>query len=392
MSLLLTLTPQEEILIKQFQDTHPNWEVLLKSRILPWVATYKEETNDDSSLKELRGLKTEFEIFRNRQLSQLETLSKMIGGQPRERGDIAEETVAKIISDAFPTYEIQEIGRKDRRTDLLVIDPSGTRILVEVKNYTSNIGTQQLEKFYRDLRANKGAFDAAIFLSTGSGIVGKKGLTWEVYDGIPICYSPKTGINHISISSLVAFTLAMLKLEVGAKSGSKGGIPVATIREVWQDIEKEIEGLQNALIQQQSLLELVAELHDVVFKKLVQISSKGMDVQRGLSEFVGRLRGDVANKLGRFINSTEVSLDDSIDSLGGERKILFKNISVIIGERGYEMQPRGKGFWVLEKDGKITGISVTDEGEAVYLTFGSERIAIERGGKTYLGLLESYLG
>jgi hypothetical protein len=90
-------------------------------------------------------------------------------------GQIGEDTIRKIYE---KIYFIENVSKQGRTGDILVRrkqadpnHPNRQALLVEIKNYSTSVGTSEIEKFYRDLTANA-AIGGGIFISLNTKITG----------------------------------------------------------------------------------------------------------------------------------------------------------------------------------------------------------------------------
>jgi len=73
---------------------------------------------------------------------------------------------------------VENVAKQGRAGDLFMwrydpdtLEPTATKLLVEVKNYQSAVASEQVEKFYRDLSANS-SICGGIFISLNTKISG----------------------------------------------------------------------------------------------------------------------------------------------------------------------------------------------------------------------------
>jgi len=89
-------------------------------------------------------------------------------------GQIGEQRIREIYESK---YIIDDVSKQGRKGDIILKRPATPehpvqhQILTEVKNYTTAVGTAEVDKFYRDLVANS-AIVGGIFISINTKIVG----------------------------------------------------------------------------------------------------------------------------------------------------------------------------------------------------------------------------
>lgn len=126
-------------------------------------------------------------------------------------GQIGEDTIRKIYEKKF---SIENVSKQGRTGDILIrrknVDPTKPfrqAILIEIKNYSAPVGTNEIEKFYRDLSANA-AIGGGIFISLNTKIVGfDSNLQFIKRGDTPVIFLSLDWISEFtSIDELVTLT------------------------------------------------------------------------------------------------------------------------------------------------------------------------------------------
>ena len=289
MSLTIRLTKEEEEEFNLLKGKlgEMDWEIMIKVKIFQWLRSFGETSND---------IRDQLSLFQAQQSKLLGDVVKLVHGTSGEKGKVSEATMAELISSLFPEFEVIEQGGKSRRTDLQVVTDEGTRILVEVKNYKNNVGSAEVAKFYRDLDANRGSFDIGIFVSLSSGIVRKPKLSWEYYGEIPICFSPNTGLNPVSIQSLFIFVQELHKM-ITKKKPEKEVIELKKIQGIWDSLDIIVEDIKEKMLLEQKLAESLLEYQASSFKTLGDCYRMSLNARDNISKAVGKLREEIQGKL-----------------------------------------------------------------------------------------------
>jgi len=88
-----------------------------------------------------------------------------------KKGLLGELNFEHIIQGS--AYNIENISKLGKRGDFILTDNTDpTRILIEIKNYNKTIPKEEINKFYRDLRANS-TMDAGIIISYNTKFTGR---------------------------------------------------------------------------------------------------------------------------------------------------------------------------------------------------------------------------
>lgn len=84
---------------------------------------------------------------------------------PVKLGQLGEAEVHAYLSEL---YEVMDTTKRGHAGDFIII-VNGLRILIEVKNYSRNVPTKEVDKFYKDIDSNS-SVDGGLFISLRSGI------------------------------------------------------------------------------------------------------------------------------------------------------------------------------------------------------------------------------
>ena len=110
------------------------------------------------------------------------------GGNPVELGVQGETFVESQLRSMFRQDRIEVTSKKAAQADLKLYRPNHT-FLIEAKNVKRLVDTD-LTKFYRDIEANSGEIDAAVFISLKDIVLvhGYSSTHFEIVKGIPVLY------------------------------------------------------------------------------------------------------------------------------------------------------------------------------------------------------------
>ena len=136
-----------------------------------------------------------------------------IKGTSNVKGKFGENFIAQHIQTVFPHYDVQNMSNTAYEADFQIGTEYG-KVLLEVKTYSSSVNKEQLDKFYRDIDRTGVSF--AIFLSTTSGIVGKKHIEWEVYgkEKTIVLFFPNSSLSQQGVVFSFLFMKALVEAEI----------------------------------------------------------------------------------------------------------------------------------------------------------------------------------
>jgi hypothetical protein len=115
------------------------------------------------------------------------------------KGRVSENILSNILQDAYRNAEIYETRGETASGDFIIKRNNKTDILVENKDYSKNVSTDQVKKFKRDIEhLNMNG----IFLSQSSGIALKKNYTIDIINNNVLIYvhNVKYDIDKIKIA------------------------------------------------------------------------------------------------------------------------------------------------------------------------------------------------
>lgn len=110
-----------------------------------------------------------------------EFLKKQRFNNSQAIGKTGENRLELILNELFPSANIINTSRMDKAGDF-IISRTGIehKIMVETKEYTRNVGVEEITKFIRDIEHKH---THGIFLSQTSGIAGKKDFELSIHEG-----------------------------------------------------------------------------------------------------------------------------------------------------------------------------------------------------------------
>lgn len=226
-------------------------------------------------------------------------LEKIFGvkGSSNVKGKLGENIVAQHIQSAFPDYEVADMSYTPHEADYHVTTEYG-KILLEIKTYTASVNKDQIEKLYNDI--NRTGMNLAIFLSTTSGIVGKKHIQWEIYgkNRCIILYVPNSGLTQQGI----VFSILFLKALVGAGINKEGANTFYKSEEELHNLLVMFEDFYNELetvLERQcklryeigSVKSSIDQLLDNLYKHCFELE---LDQRKALERMYGRIRDKLA--------------------------------------------------------------------------------------------------
>lgn len=174
------------------------------------------------------------------------------------KGKLGEMNIERQIEWYFPECEIQDTRSEAEQADYhLTLEE--TTLLLEVKTYSKNVPTKEIEKFVRDL-TTKTHIQAGILVSSTSGIVKKPKFSYEVIasDNGPklAVYVPNavdtTSGNCVSVIWAILFILRVVQFQKQQKTFNN--ITEASLEDSCEIIRHQMSWLEYLIEQNQSSL------------------------------------------------------------------------------------------------------------------------------------------
>lgn len=199
------------------------------------------------------------------------SIDKLVVGSKNSvlKGGIGENLIEQVIKDQFPDDVLENTSKQAEESDYHLMTNDGEKILIEVKTYSKPVNKGQIDKFIRDM--DKTGIKVGIFISTTSGIIGKKRLSLEksIKDQFMI-YIPNSGLDGIAL--IWALLLAKQLCKIGNNKGIK--IDMERIYELFGDFESTYNELCKIRYEILKSKNNVNEIMENLYKQALDIEMK----------------------------------------------------------------------------------------------------------------------
>jgi len=126
------------------------------------------------------------------------------------KGQDGEEFTFHQLNMLFPKAEIQDTHKQTGRCDFVMCEDN-FKMMIEIKNYKTNVNKAEIDKFYRDIDSeNNNDIHCAVLLSLKSGVSNKCDFEFEVRNGKPVLFLHKVSENMTNILLAVKFLRMIL--------------------------------------------------------------------------------------------------------------------------------------------------------------------------------------
>lgn len=270
---------------------------LIKSDI-KLLASHIDQLNIDNKFEELNKI-----------------LSKLFGisNSSSKKGEISEQLIYNMIEEKYPNYSYDVKRHIPHHADGELISPTGMKCLVEIKNYTSTVHKDEIDKFKYDLKFTNN--NLGIFISLQTGIAGRKNIDYETY---------KDGEKDYHIIYIAKIMNESMKLDCGI-------LLLENIHKIIKkdNIDLKIDQIKHLIYQNFNELEILINKTDSLRNEYDQMEK---NVKNNLDGFYNHLRNyeiEIKQKMQKIWTNLFVNLKD-IDKNYIDMKT---NILVNIGKK-----------------------------------------------------------
>lgn len=116
------------------------------------------------------------------------------------KGKISENIVYNILLGLYPTAQIDQVGTQKETGDIILTRNNKPTILVEVKNWTSNVAHDEVKKFIYDVEKQN---CCGLFLSQNCGIANKENFEINIHNGNVLLYVHQTNNDYEKIKMAI---------------------------------------------------------------------------------------------------------------------------------------------------------------------------------------------
>ena len=152
---------------------------------------------------------------------------------PCSKGTMGENLLYKILSDELPTGDIVNTSNYTGRGDFIIKRKDKEDILIETKDYTSNVKKEEVDKFIRDVNNNE---CHGIFLSQNSGIVNRENYQIEINNNKILIYIHKMNYEPYKIGLAIKL-IDLLSEKLTRTNNDNIIIPTYTLKEINNDYQ-----------------------------------------------------------------------------------------------------------------------------------------------------------
>jgi len=184
---------------KQLKESQSNMDTLRKT------LNYTEMSRRDELTKEH---KNEMQQLRDNYDKKIDTMQESIMSIQKInensffKGKVGEDKMKQILTMLFPKNEIEDTHSQPGRGDFIITCKNDKKILIDNKDYSSNVPKKEIDKFEKDIRENADVF-GGVLISNSSGVSKKDDFQIDIINSKPVMYLHKTNNDNNKIKCAI---------------------------------------------------------------------------------------------------------------------------------------------------------------------------------------------
>ena len=167
--------------------------------------------NGNSYIEPLREIIVENNIENGENIKKIDNMLcdlLNIKNNSSKKGKLGESLAMNSLKKKYPDWKIENTTGTAHESDLFAYSDNYGKILYEIKTYSSNVPSKEIQKFKDDMTTTNSKY--GIFVSQTSGIVGKKLIDYEIIDNSILVYISCAGLNGHGIEIGTEFLLSLI--------------------------------------------------------------------------------------------------------------------------------------------------------------------------------------
>ena len=167
--------------------------------------------NGNSYIEPLREIIVENNIENSENINKINNMLcdlLTIKNNSSKKGKLGESLAMNSLKKKYPDWKIENTTGTAHESDLFAYSDNYGKILYEIKTYSSNVPSKEIQKFKDDMTTTNSKY--GIFVSQTSGIFGKKLIDYEIIDNSILVYISCAGLNGHGIEIGTEFLLSLI--------------------------------------------------------------------------------------------------------------------------------------------------------------------------------------
>tara|TARA_B100000795_G_scaffold269651_3_gene259773 strand:+ start:2698 stop:3837 length:1140 start_codon:yes stop_codon:yes gene_type:complete len=118
------------------------------------------------------------------------------------KGKVGEDKMKQTLTMLFPKNEIEDTHSQPGRGDFIITCKNDKKILIDNKDYSTNVPKKEIDKFEKDIRENTDVF-GGVLISNSSGVSKKDDFQIDIINSKPVMYLHNTNNNNNKIKCAI---------------------------------------------------------------------------------------------------------------------------------------------------------------------------------------------
>lgn len=281
------------------------------------------------------------------------------------KGKLGESLAMNSLVKKYPSWRIDDTTGTSHEADLFAYSDDYGKILYEIKTYSTNVGKKEIEKFKNDVMTTNSNY--GIFISQTSGIVGKKMMDYEIYNGKILIYVACAGLNGHGIEFGTEFLISLITSGCLEKKTIIKNKEVEDVLKIINDNMLELDECINNFSRTKSQLHdmrtIINGQIDLLHKHLIEYEIQGKNIYMKILDVI-KNNYDYDDII---LCREEEKIQDYIITLGDKGNILNTIMNKIKDNNYILALDNNKDILYIYKDDKIICKIVIEENELKWI-------------------------
>jgi hypothetical protein len=305
-------------------------------------------------------------------LHEMDKLEGTIGGllkaasKSQRLGEIGENIVASLLQQAFPGDTFEVTAKEGHVADIRAqFDVGGGQMragIIEVKLYSHDVPSKELDKFRRDMAETKVRY--GLMVSLTSRLTGIKGplMVEQTEDSVAI-FVPNAGLEeNFKLLLAAMFLKAIAAYE--ARADQAALVPAGAVEAAWQRLNDEMAELQSVCRDVQDFRKAVRTAQQNLTDALDTVHASALSAELRLQHAVERLTQRVLEEFQTLPTTAPAKLPrpstpdvvlaalNSLREAKDKRTPVFERLYDLSKSISLEVGVVERGQWTFLRDGK----------------------------------------
>jgi hypothetical protein len=286
-------------------------------------------------------------------------------------GEIGEEIVTRQLEASFPGDSFKVVSEQAGEADIEARFDLGplpeVEARVEVKLYSRDVPSPELDKFRRDLK--KTGVKYGLMVSLASRLTGVRGpLFIEDSGDYTAVFLPNAGLDGVRLMAATAMLKAIILYH--ARSAAARRVPAAAIERAWDRINAEIEQIEQIVRDVDGFRDSVRMAEAAMTEHMNRLADGATYIHANLQTAVRNLTVHLYNELAALpaekkkpalakptpadsVLADIVRLEKEKD----KRAAAFRRLHEAVSNAGHEVRIDGDGVWHILGDGEERAVT-----------------------------------